>query len=696
MSLLIATGYGLAALLLAILALLLLTSWRGRLQGGLLVLATLVSALWAALLGLEAGRGGLYPGLLWAAEAFRSLAWVGFLGGLIIPMVDVSSGYGRFIRLLRNGTLILCSLLALPIEHLGVSPAADPVALRFLGHLLVAVVGLALIEQLYRNMPPDQRSGIKHLCLGLGSMFAYDFALYSDALLFMRMDPDLSGARGLVNALILPFIAVSAARNPHWSISLFVSRKAAFHTTAVVGAGMYMLVMASAGQYLNVHGGQWGGVLQIVFLCAAGLILLALLFSGQLRARLHLLLGRHFHRSHYDYRDEWFRLVSTLAGQDSESHLFERVIRALGEIVDSPAGLLWLCQDSGQCSAVAGWNRPLPHGCGGMRAEPTMEFFRSREWVVSLDDELEGGQPKESPAPVPLSLRGIEDAWLAVPLVHQGVLQGVVVLTRPHTRMLLNWEDLHLIKTAAGQAAGYLAHYLAAKSLAEHRQFEGFNRLSAYVIHDLKNLIAQLSLVARNARRHADNPEFLTDAVKTIDNSVAKMTRLMAQLQSDASAGKILPIDLARMLTGTVRERAAEQPAPRLEVCDDPVWVEVEVDRLAAVVGHVVQNAQQATPPDGDVWVRLRATAEQAIVEIRDNGSGMDETFVREHLFRPFFSTKGLTGMGMGAYECREFVESMSGNVEVHSAEGQGTCFTIRLPKVDPPQLEPVVEEGAS
>jgi len=271
----------------------------------------------------------------------------------------------------------------------------------------------------------------------------------------------------------------------------------------------------------------------------------------------------------------------------------------------------------------------------------------------------------------------------------------VVVLSRPRAAMLLDWEDLDLIKTAAGQASGYLAQYLAAKTLAEHRQFEGFNRLSAYVIHDLKNLIAQLSLVARNARRHADNPEFLADAVKTIENSVSKMNRLMAQLQSAASGGKALPVEVARLLTEVVRERSAQLPVPRLDVGGESFWVEVEVDRLSAVIGHVVQNAQDATPPDGEVVVRLRGSGGQAIVEIRDNGSGMDEVFVKERLFQPFYTTKGLTGMGVGAYECRDFVESVGGSVEVRSAPGRGTCFSIMLPRVDSPEQESAVEEGA-
>jgi signal transduction histidine kinase len=113
--------------------------------------------------------------------------------------------------------------------------------------------------------------------------------------------------------------------------------------------------------------------------------------------------------------------------------------------------------------------------------------------------------------------------------------------------------------------------------------------------------------------------------------------------------------------------------------------VRANPDRLAAVIGHVVQNAQDATPASGAVDVSLRVRDSQAIVAVRDTGAGMDEAFVRDRLFRPFDSTKGLTGMGIGAYECRELIRSLGGHVEVESTPGRGTTFTIVLPLAESP-----------
>jgi putative PEP-CTERM system histidine kinase len=274
------------------------------------------------------------------------------------------------------------------------------------------------------------------------------------------------------------------------------------------------------------------------------------------------------------------------------------------------------------------------------------------------------------------------DYWLLVPLIQEESMIGFVILQQPRAPQALNWENRDLLKTAGMQTASYLALYQAADALADARQFEGFNRLSAFVIHDLKNLIAQLSLVAKNAARHKHNPDFVDDAIRTIENSVGKMNRLMAQLQTADASGRHdnKPLDLVQELRAVVDSRVNASPSPTFETGVDHAMVLAQEDRLGAVFGHVLQNALDATPPNGTVGVLLRVAGDHAIVEIRDTGTGMDAEFVQNRLFRPFDSTKGLTGMGIGAYECREVVQAAGGQVVVNSHPGQGTVFRIMLP----------------
>ena len=233
------------------------------------------------------------------------------------------------------------------------------------------------------------------------------------------------------------------------------------------------------------------------------------------------------------------------------------------------------------------------------------------------------------------------------------------------------------------QVAIHLAQSESVKALAESRQFEAFNRFSAYVVHDLKNLVAQLSLVTSNAKKHKDNPEFMKDAIATVENSVERMNKLLSQLRKGGPRpGEKQPVAVGPLLRQAVDQKAAGLPKPQLKLGDSSIMVQAEADKLANVVGHLVQNAQEATPDDGAVDVRLTQSnsERQAVIEVEDTGHGMDERFVQERLFRPFDTTKGLTGMGIGMYEAKEYIQTLGGAIEVHSRPGEGSLFRIRLP----------------
>jgi len=199
----------------------------------------------------------------------------------------------------------------------------------------------------------------------------------------------------------------------------------------------------------------------------------------------------------------------------------------------------------------------------------------------------------------------------------------------------------------------------------------------------LKNLIAQLSLIVKNAEKHRQNPAFVDDAFLTIDNAVRKMTRLMSYMRSSVTDERRSRVELSHILKETIATKSMQEPVPRLMTDTDEVWVLADPDRMEAVLGHVIQNAQDATNLGGSVEAGLHSADKMAIVEIADDGSGMDELFIRERLFRPFDSTKGLTGMGVGAYECREFIHSLGGRVEVYSRVGEGTRFKLIIPLAD-------------
>jgi len=362
--------------------------------------------------------------------------------------------------------------------------------------------------------------------------------------------------------------------------------------------------------------------------------------------------------------------------------LSERVIHALGEVVDSPGGALWLCGDgeSPGYRQRAQWNLPAAVMAGDLPAQALAGYLHDTQWIVDLEEYLEDPGLYEG-LNLPDWLFKSGRFWLIVPLFHGNDLLGFVLLLKARAPQKPGWESLDLLKTAGRQAASYLALDEAARALAEARQFEGFNRLSAFVVHDLKNLIAQLSLLVRNAERHKRNPEFIEDMILTIENSVGKMSRLMSQLRSAVARKRSDRLALRAVLAEVMREREVQLPRPELaEEPSQELYIYADPDRLGSVIGHIVHNAQDAAGAKGRVALRLQRVGAEARVEVEDNGPGMDADFIRIRLFKPFDSTKGLTGMGVGAYECREFVTSLGGRVEVQSRVGKGTLFSIHLP----------------
>jgi putative PEP-CTERM system histidine kinase len=677
-----ALGYALVAGLSALLALLLLFNWRGRMQGMLLVAALSLNTAWAAALAVQATWKILPIEMIWVLEALRALIWILFVSRLLEIQLDERPGHLRLLRWSRVGVLAVGGLLCLPFEPwvAAIMPGAFPLVLqsRLLGHLILAVAGLVLVEQVYRNTLWQYRQHIRFLCFGLGAMFGVEFYLYADAMLVNRIDPALWLMRGPLNVAVLPLVAVSVARNPQWSGDLFVSRAIVFHTSALVAAGVYLILMSFAGYWINARDEHWGSSLQLLFLLGSGGLLIFLFFSGRLRAQLKVFIAKHFFRSKYDYRHEWIRVTRRLSGEDLHARLPERIIIALGELVDRPGGAIWISDGK------SGFRLETSLGCGEGWIDPAWDagaFSRGLErlgWILDLGEHAR--DPSLYPGvDVPAWMRDLRKFSLVVPIIHERRILGFVLLVKPLAPHPLNWETIDLLKTAARQAASYLALDGTAYALAEARQFEGFNRVSAFVVHDLKNVVAQLSLVVRNAERHRGNPAFIDDVFETVGCSVTKMNRLLLQLRGAAPNEQAEQVRPGGLLLDLVAESAKREPTPVLEAAGEMV-VNANADRLRAVIDNVIRNAQEATDRHGRVWVRLMERDREAVIEVEDTGIGMDEAFIRNRLFRPFDSTKGLAGMGIGAYDCREYVLGLGGRVEVTSRPGEGTCFRIRIP----------------
>ncbi|MBT3038290.1 MAG: PEP-CTERM system histidine kinase PrsK [Candidatus Thiodiazotropha endolucinida] len=677
-------GYAISATLFLLFSVMLVTSWRGRIEGIYLLTASVTTACWAlAAVALQVDESVLTRTAYHIFEIARNIAWFVFLFRLLFNLQQACGKNLRNLAYIPIAILIGSTVLIVvePISQLFPVPIGTGgfASYPLVGYLGFAITGLTLIEQLYRSTRPEMRWSVKYLYLGMGVLFVYDFFLYAEALLFNRVDTTLWQARGLTSALAVPFVAIAATRNPSWSVRVFVSKQVVFHATTIIAAGAYLVTMAAVGYYIRFYGGSWGKATQVAFVFAGVIFLITALFSGNLRSKLKVFVNKHFFSYKYDWRDEWLRVVQTLSNGRGGKEIRIRVIQAISESIDAGGGYLWMSDNAGGYQCVSHW-QVSANNILFDSSDSLVTYFSNSDWIIDVDEYKQFPERYES-LKLDDQLIAIDNAWLIIPVKHHEQLLGFVLLSQPKLSKSVNWEDRDLIKAAAKQAGSYLALLQTSEALNQANQFEAFNRLSAFVVHDLKNLIAQLELVVKNAERHKNNPEFMDDAVKTIGNAVSKMGRLLTQLrQGRFESTKSKEFYVEESVAQAVNQLYAYLPKPRLTINANFLKIIADKDRFTAIMVHMIKNAQEASQEDGKVDVTVDRDNNYAVITIEDNGVGMDALFIKERLFRPFQTTKGNAGMGIGVYETREYVNSLNGKMKVESVKGVGTKFEISIP----------------
>lgn len=649
---------------------------RNRLYPSLM-LAAAGSAIWQLLLAWHYYGTGLSAEWILFADILHHGLWINAL--LACLRNSTGQGLTRGVWLPMQGIWI--SILGIAVVSSIVEPAfARNSSTLIWSGLLMSIIGLVTIEQLYRNT--EQQRLIKLLAVGVGAIFAYDTYLFSHSLIFNHIAQDLWQARGAVNGAAALLMSIGtlavAGQTPLQPARLAMSRPVVFYTTSLTVAGSFLALMALGGYYVQLYGGRWGTIIQITALFLA-LITIAIVFvSRSVRSRLNVWINKHFFHHKYDYRVEWLRLINDLSRPADNEDFHVRTVRAVASIFKSRGGGLWL-RDGPYYAPACVVDLELPDTSVNEPVEaPFCIALREQEWVFSpySPDSHKLGSFNDL---LPAWIYQIPRLWLVLPLLTETELLGFMVLSEPEHDTSLTWEDLDLLKTVGRQVASYLDRHEAAEQLAESRQFDTFNKLAAFIMHDLKNLIAQQALVVENASKHRDNPAFFEDAIKTIDNSVGRMSNLLRKLQQ-SEPSELRSLSLHKALMEAVKKCKDSRPAPSLRLEDTSLKINADQDRLVMTLTHVIKNAQEATDSAGFVDVTLRRQDNNAIITVEDNGIGMEPDFVRNHLFKPFVTTKSGKGMGIGVYQTRELVSSLGGSLVVDSTPGEGTTFTISLP----------------
>ncbi|MBV8589436.1 MAG: PEP-CTERM system histidine kinase PrsK [Acetobacteraceae bacterium] len=574
------------------------------------------------------------------------------------------------------GLIALLLILVLPaFELIEGAGGATQVSTSLFVRLGFSIGSILLIENIYFNTAQDARWHINLLCIALGGTFLYDLVLYSDAVLFRRVSPVLFEARPVVVTLAAPLIAIGASRQRHWEIPIHVSRTVVFHSATLMASGIFLLGLAGAGEVFRRNGSEWGLVAEISLISGGILAVAVMLTSGSARSRLRALLVDHFFTHRYDYRQEWMRCIGTLSTAETYVGLHTRVIRAVAQVVDSPGGALFVRDPGGAAFEWAGsWNMPAVMSPVPRDHALPISFGQANAVVVLHDRALQAAAVGELPR-----------AWLAVPLNHLGKLIGFVVVARPRASFKLDQEVFDLLRVIGHEVASHVAEQRANRVLSEARRLNDYSKRFAFVVHDIKNVSGQLSMLLSNAEIHAADPEFQRDMLETVRAAVGRITGTLAKLQAreeELERTAILPVD--RLFEIATFRQKSQDVQISIEHDGGDVAVAIDADNFDAVLAHLIDNAIEAMGGAGPVRIKIRHESSSVLIDVIDRGPGMSPEFIRDSLFAPLASTKR-TGHGIGAYQARELLREAGGDLLVLSRPGLGTTMRVLLPSAGIP-----------
>ena len=300
----------------------------------------------------------------------------------------------------------------------------------------------------------------------------------------------------------------------------------------------------------------------------------------------------------------------------------------------------------------------------------------------------------------PLRQLGIS---VCVPIIAQHELIAILLLgpkVLPNDKYTS--EDIDLLETMANQLAIAITNAKLSEELIVSREMASFQRLSTFILHDLKNAVSMLSMLVENAEDNFDNPQFQKDALRTMSGAITRMQNLMTKLSSvpEKLELNLQLTDLSELVRDAIvksgikpnfsfekkssiirntEEDKMNLPRIRLSCDFQPVpKIMVDPEYIEKVILNLITNAIEAIPEEGDVTLRLYSQDGFIHLEVRDTGCGMSREFINNQLFKPFQTTKK-SGIGIGLYQCKIIVNAHGGQIEAESTEGVGSTFTLKL-----------------
>ena len=557
----------------------------------------------------------------------------------------------------------------------------------YLYSLLISIVILMHFERTLRASTGSMRWQIKFMLLGLGSLFAAQIYTDSQVLLFSSTNRRLNVFTSWAVIVANAFMIGSLIRYRFLSVDIYLSRRGLHNSLTVLLVGSYLFTVGALTKVLTYFGWSESLPFEMFFVFMAVVALAVVLLSEQLRQKLKLFMNRHFYRARYDYRQKWTTFTERTTSVVDVQGLCAVVVKMISETFGVPAVTIWLFdEDVPEVLSMGGstvFSRTERDVLGEHKATGVdfVQFMRERRLPIDLERRSDS-KAQALKATYADYFQKAQSRY-CVSLVAGQQLLGVMTLANRLTREPFSPEDLDLLKTFADQAAASLLSLRLSQRLLKAKEMEAFQTLSAFFVHDLKNLAAKLSLLLQNVPTHYENPVFRQDMLRVISGSVAKMTAMCSRvsLLTNKLDLHLTLADLNELVRHTLSDVQDLVKVPLVQELHPVPKLLLDPEHLQKVVINLLLNANEAVNDRGEIHITTDTIDGWVVLTVRDNGCGISKAFMERSLFHPFQTTKS-QGLGIGLFHSKMIVEAHHGRIEVESEEGKGSTFKVFLPIV--------------
>lgn len=529
------------------------------------------------------------------------------------------------------------------------------------------VVALVSFENTLVNASSDALWGVKFEVVGLTTILTVQVFYFSQALLYRSLNMNYLPLRSFMYLVAAALMAYSFVYYRS-KVRIQISRQVAFKSFVLAAVGLYLIVLGLVGEGMQYSGIHFPRAVTTLVAFLLGIALLLLMLSERFRREVKVSLHKNLFQNKHDYRTQWLRFTKQLSSSRSGAELLQHILSEYCDIFGITGSALYLFEENRSCYCVLAEHVMELHDEVVPANNSLIGFMTARAWVVSI------AEANEEIAAEDVRFFRENRISFVVPLFGNDRLEGFIVLGPPvDSNEVYIYEDFDLMKTIASQASMAILHQRLSEQITQAREIEAIGNVATFVVHDLKNLVSNLSLIVENSTRHIHNPDFQGDMLKSLGNTVEKMQKLIKKLKNLGMQGSVnkQPVDVLDLA-----ERTAQLVVGNvITVTGTAEIVCMDESEIQKVILNLIMNAIEASGPQKPVEVEVgRSTV--PFVRVIDQGCGIPAHFIRSELFKPFKTTKS-QGLGIGLYQCRKVVEAHGGRIEVSSQEGKGSVFTV-------------------